>query len=45
MEIGEGQLFPDSKLPPIQLPLDYSLHARQKTVAVKNRISKCGIVR
>lgn len=29
------QLFPTSKLPPVQLPLDYSLHARHKTVAPK----------
>lgn len=35
MEVDEKQLFSTSKLPPVQLPLDYSLHARHRTVAPK----------
>ena len=45
MEVEEGQveerqLFPASKLPPVQLPLDYSRHTRHKTVASKQVRSK-----
>ena len=32
MDLGEEEMFACSKLPPVQLPLDYSLHTRQKSV-------------
>lgn len=35
-------LFPNSKLPPVQLPLDYSLHTKHKTVASKPIKNKGG---
>ena len=35
MEVDEKQLFSGSQLPPVQLPLDYSLHTRHRTVAPK----------
>ena len=35
MDMDEKQLFSGSQLPPVQLPLDYSLHTRHRTVAPK----------
>ena len=33
-------MFRDSKLPPIQLPLDYSVHSRRTAVTTKNKIGE-----
>ena len=33
-------MFRDSKLPPIQLPLDYSVHSRHRAVTTKNKIGE-----
>jgi hypothetical protein len=37
---GGHMMFRDSKLPPIQLPLDYSVHSRHRAVTTKNKIVK-----
>ncbi|CAI7995906.1 hypothetical protein GBAR_LOCUS1785 [Geodia barretti] len=40
---GGHMMFRDSKLPPIQLPLDYSVHSRRTAVTTKNKIVKQGV--
>ena len=37
---GGHMMFRDSKLPPIQLPLDYSVHSRRTAVTTKNKIGE-----
>ena len=41
MEVGGEQeeqlLFSGSNLPPVQLPLDYSLHTKHRAVVTKNK--------